>query len=310
MVSRADSPTSICDGSMVASIGGGGRCGGDREHPERDCSQCPMPAPKVHSHHQSFTGLSGGVSGDPCGRAAGRARAALLPSENRAIRVPPRRSSGREDAAHRPGRRRGSRPWVGAHHCRRAWAVRYRVWIDRRPVVAAGPEAAGLEGVAAARAGAGGCCPGGCCPGGCWPGGCCWPGGGVARVRLLRRVLRRLLLRTLRLILLLVLLILLILLIGLIRLLLILILRRWVLLLLQRIDFAFHEVAIVFAVRIVGAQLQRGVVGLHGLCPGLARFAEERSPRSSARCGTACCRGCSTRPLGRPGASRRPMGRG
>src|SRR6266478_6411423 len=34
-------------------------------------------------------------------------------------------------------------------------------------------------------------------------------------------------------------------------------------------DLALHEVAVEFAVRIIGAQLQRSVVGLHGLSPSL-----------------------------------------
>src|SRR6266478_104194 len=69
----------------------------------------------------------------------------------------------------------------------------------------------------------------------------------LAAVRLLRRVLRRSLLRALGLILIL----------------------RLILLLLQTLNLALHEVAIEFAVRIVGAQFQRSLVSLHGLGPSL-----------------------------------------
>jgi len=48
--------------------------------------------------------------------------------------------------------------------------------------------------------------------------------------------------------------------------------RRLLLLVLELGDLALDEVAVELAVRIVGAHLQRGLVGLHRLIPGLDRL--------------------------------------
>src|SRR5580658_2230754 len=81
-------------------------------------------------------------------------------------------------------------------------------------------------------------------------------------LRRLLRILRRLLLRTL--------LLLVVRLIALIVLIVLRIRRRRIFL--QLVDFALHEIAVVLGVGIIGAQLQRGVVRLDRLFPGLQRL--------------------------------------